>query len=248
LDTFRAIGDHTSEAGTLASLGHLHDGVADYTRAADRLGQALQASLAVHADEPTLDGLLHLAMLSQHLGQPEAALAHVEHARGIAVRMGSRSRQAQVLFARGRALEGLRRRPDARAAYQEALALHHGLATKASLTVQPHTGLARIALAEGDHPRALQHAEGLFSLLTDHPWAGVEDHHAAYHACYQVLHTHHDPRALTVARAAHTLLYTYADTIPDEQTRRSFLHAVPTHRELIDAATSDPDPAVGHTA
>jgi hypothetical protein len=54
-----------------------------------------------------------------------------------------------------------------------------------------------------------------------------------YLTCYRFLLANGDPRAKEILDAAHHLLQERADTIEDEDLRRSYLENVPAHREIV---------------
>ena len=70
----------------------------------------------------------------------------------------------------------------------------------------------------------------------EYPRAGLHEPFAIYLTCYRILVAADDPRAVTMAQKAHSLLQAYADQITDATLRQSFLENVPIHRELLWAA------------
>lgn len=133
---------------------------------------------------------------------------------------------------------GLGQPNEAAAAYQlavdslRALDLPH-------VATEPLAGLARLALAQGNHANALEHVEQILTHLSGGGTLdGTNEPLRIFLTCYEVLHAAGDPRAVGVLETAYTMLQDQAAKITDDAMHRSFLENVPYHR-AIEAAWAE---------
>jgi tetratricopeptide (TPR) repeat protein len=166
------------------------------------------------------------------MGDDETAYEYARQAVQ-AAKSHSRFSLAWSLFALGHALAGLGRLAEAAEAYAQALAAWRE-GGRLHLTPDPLAGLARVALAQGEHERALAHVGEILAHLEDRPaLEGTVEPVRVYLTCYRVLCALGDPRAEGVLDAGYELLQERGAMIEDEDLRRSFLENVPHHRELV---------------
>jgi ATP/maltotriose-dependent transcriptional regulator MalT len=96
------------------------------------------------------------------------------------------------------------------------------------------TGLASLALEQGNPAQALSYVEKIWPLhFTNRP--NFHEYYTgwSYLTCCQVFQANADPRAAEALAEAHEVLQERAARISDEEHRRSFLENVPWHREII---------------
>jgi hypothetical protein len=95
----------------------------------------------------------------------------------------------------GHALAGQARWLDADAAYQAALAIQHELG-ELDRAAEPHAGLSRVALKNGDLAVARTHADAILAVLESGDTLNNTDQPLRiYLTCYQVLAATRDQRA-----------------------------------------------------
>ncbi|HSM20731.1 MAG TPA: hypothetical protein VK876_00835, partial [Rubrivivax sp.] len=136
----------------------------------------------------------------------------------------------------GHAELGLGRYAAARAAYTESRDLLRSLTLRSQQVFDPISGLARVALAEGQPGLALEEVEPMMAhMAAGGSFDGTEEPLLLPLTCWQVLHAAGDPRAADVLAAAHAELQAQVARITDPQAQRGFLQQVPHHREIVAA-------------
>ena len=234
---FREIGHRWGMAGTRGNLAQL-------SLLLGRPGQArdqLQANLLLCAEvcnpsaETSCRSLLATALLE--LGDAAAALDSARAARQVAHAIGNRFFEAQALHAAGDAYAALERWDDAREQYacaaEEFAAMEMGLGG-----MEADAGLARVALAVGDHATALRKVQAVLERSDkSQVWNGA---FAVRLICWRVLNACGDARADMVLVSAQADLHAAAANIREASLRSSFLDNVSTHREILAATTARP--------
>jgi tetratricopeptide (TPR) repeat protein len=231
LRSLRESGDRRSEGHVLSTLGLIHYHQGNYAQARTFLEES--RSLCRDFGERWVES------------KATAALGLLSHAQGDDVKARDYARlaleigpapyhlgQGQAALVLGHALAGLGDGARAIEAYRRAL---DRLRQSGHVTppVEAQAGLARVALALGDKPQALEHSETILQHLQAHTLDGTSEPFRIWLSCYQVLKAHEDARAEEVLRSAYRLLQERAAGIENEHLRRSFLEKVPPHRELI---------------
>ena len=103
--------------------------------------------------------------------------------------------------------------------------------------LDPVSGLARVALADGRLDDALAFVEQLMAHRAEGgSFDGTEEPLLLPLTCYRVLRATADPRAQAVLAEAMAELQSQAERINDARARRSFLEQVPHHREIVEAS------------
>ncbi|GAB4196944.1 MAG: adenylate/guanylate cyclase domain-containing protein [Roseiflexaceae bacterium] len=227
----RTVGDRHVESYLLASMAKLYDAVGDYAAAQDWSVQSL--ALKRLLDERWFEGyaLTFQGLIAHHRGDNTTALAAVDAGLAILRDLDSRSQQAKALAVRGHALAGLGRLEEATTAYQAALELREEL-RETHLAPEARAGLARVALAQGDLPAALAHAEAILPQLAPGALEGADEPLRVAQTCAQVLAAAGDSRASTVLAAARAELQRRAATLWDDAARRTFLEQVEAHQAI----------------
>lgn len=232
----RDSGDLSGQSLRLSNLGSVYPRLGNYARGRRCLEEGLQVARSIgdRATETVL--LLNVASAAHLQGDETGALAYARAAHERAVATGQRDLEAFARMVAGHAELGLGRFDAARAAYGEARAMLEQWRMRRENILEPVSGLARVALAEGRVDEALAHVE----LLMEHVAAGgafdgTEEPLLLPLTCFQVLEAAADPRAAEVLDAAMTELRAQADRISDPAARQGFLENVPHHREIVAA-------------
>jgi predicted ATPase/DNA-binding SARP family transcriptional activator/class 3 adenylate cyclase len=227
LDTAQAVDELVCERLALYFLGRTALAVGDH-------GKARMYLEGLHR----LDGdpafvLAMLALVAHVIGDDSAARDYLREAAqadtgSVAVHISDMERQVAL----GHVLLDLGHLEKAADAYERALALQRKR-TLHHLTAEPLAGMARIAMADGEEPKALAYVNEVLGHMEAHPaLEGTMEPLLIYLTCYQVLHACDDPRASQVLEAGYRLLQERAAKM-DEDMRRSYLENVPYHREIV---------------
>jgi tetratricopeptide (TPR) repeat protein len=232
----REIGNRGDEALRLSNLGSVYPRLGDYARARDCLQQGLEVARAVgrRHDEAAL--LLNMASVAHLQGDDAAALGYASAAWDSAESSGQLDLQAFARLVAGHAELGLGRLDAAAAAYADSHAQMQALQLRPQQLLDPVSGLARVALAAGQLPQALQHAESLLAhRAAGGSFDGTEEPLLLPLTCWRVLQAAADPRAPAALADAMAQLQQQAARINDEAARQRFLQQVPHHREIAAA-------------
>ncbi|MEJ2738109.1 MAG: tetratricopeptide repeat protein, partial [Anaerolineae bacterium] len=243
---FREAGDRRQEGFALLHLGRIRYLQGDYAQARTFLEDSCQLLRQQGSLYQVGTSLALLSLVSHAQGDDETARDFAQRAlengpHDYPVGVG------QSALALGHALSGLGDRAGAIAAYRQALdqyrqsglvnrpmealaGLARGLVNR---PMEPLAGLARVFLGQGDTAQALEQVEAILDHLQSHTLDGTHDPFRIQLTCYRVLEASDDPRAGEVLRAAYHLLQERAAMFEDERLHRSFLEAVPWHRELV---------------
>ena len=234
----RATGWRTAEAHALSNLGIIHYDLGDYQGAHSYLQQALAACLEIEDIGTNANGLDTLSLVCLALGKDEAAQEHSSQALAIQRQIGDRRGEGYSQSHLGQILIGQDDLLGAKEAYSQALKLRRELGQN-GLMMDDLAGLARIALAQENPAQALAYVEEILAWIEANGIEGIELPALVYLTCYRVLQaaSWNDPaariRAEDVLRESYRLVHERAAKIRDEETRRSFLENVVTHREIM---------------
>jgi tetratricopeptide (TPR) repeat protein len=174
----------------------------------------------------------NLALVSHNLGDEQTTLAYGQEALQLAQEIGYRSMIAYAFSLLGHALAGLGRYDEAERHYQQALVLRREMG-ELPQACEALAGLARLALARGNLPQALAHVEEILQYLQANTLDGADEPFLVYLTCCQVLQAADDERYASLLERAHHLLQTQAAHISDPRMRRSFLHNVAAHAQIV---------------
>jgi tetratricopeptide (TPR) repeat protein len=231
LAIFRAMSNTIGEFSTLNALIHLSTLMGAYSQAQAWCEQSLHISQSV---EPPLgeflDSLLPRTLLAHYTGDSLHALMVAEQSWQIAQRVADPLRMAHALVLIGH-VQSDQQPHAAITAYTQALAYYAALHDRRRATVA-QAGLAHIALTQGNLAGAQTQVEAILPVLAESHTADVDEPFWVYLTCYRVLAASADPRAATILQAGYELLQKYANYIPEDTLRRSFLENVAAHREL----------------
>jgi class 3 adenylate cyclase/predicted ATPase len=234
LHSFRESGDRINEAISLSNLGDCWTKLGGLAQARRELDAGLPLARA-NGDrvmEGSMLGTLSTLVLWQ--GDETRALALARQALDIVVAAQAPEDEVSARLCLGNAESALGRAAAARKAYEQARARALDIASLRQHDIS--AGLARVALAEGDHAAALAALQPVLDLVA----AGGTLDRTEYPrlielTCHQTLARANDPRAAEWLVRAHTALMNQADTITDPALRESFLRNIPHHREITAA-------------
>jgi len=227
-------GDRGREGVALLIMGLIHYHQGDYAEVRTVLEQCRRSSRDAGEGWVESASLGVLSLVSHVEGDDEAALDYAQQTLETVPaewHLGE-GNSALVL---GHALAGLGDGAGAIAAYRQALDSYHR-SGHINPPMEVLAGLARLGLAQGDQSQALQHVEPILDHLMSHTLNGTYEPFRIRLTCYRVLVANDGPHAGEVLQTAYNLLQERAAGIEDEHLRRSFLEAVPWHRELVEEA------------
>ena len=231
----QAVGNQANEGGTLNNLGYVALMLGDYAAAALTFGQA--RALFARIGHRQNEGIAHVNLAMAQLLQGQAAAAKSEARAAVALLQASADRWAQGAALRviGQASLAQGDTDGAQAAFTASRDLYHDLHLP-HLALEAIAGLAAVALARGQTARALDQVETILAQrAAGLSLEGTEEPARIQLICHQVLVAADDGRADAVLREACEALLSRAERITDPARRRTFLQAVPYHRELLAA-------------
>jgi tetratricopeptide (TPR) repeat protein len=216
----------------LGNLGMLYRLLGAYERSRDYLEESLALTQALGQAELRMYNLEEQSRLYHALGDGYTAYGYALQALEAAQALGSPLGIWGGETCIGNALAALEDWAGAeeahRAAWEQQQRLGQGSAGMENLA-----GLAGIALAQGQPEAALAWVESILAWLAAHEPASVSQLLAIQWVCYQVLQANGDARAAELLGVVYTELHRRAAALTDPDLRRSFLEAVPVHREII---------------
>jgi predicted ATPase len=241
----RAIGDRAAQGRTLNNLGETACTVGEYAQGQAYLAESLRLARLVGNRPSENLALLNLARVALALAEYDTARTSFAQVLATAQAIGDRRQQGSARQGLGNTALEEGRLQDATGHFQEALQLWQELGLLRSLDAR--IGLARVALAQGEHKDALAWVEPALAALATQGEGDAFDPMRIHLTCYQALQVNGDSRAPDILRQAHTLLQEQAARIPDEATRHSFLDKVLVHREILQAFVALSQQGAGNT-
>jgi hypothetical protein len=237
LQAYGAAGDRRNEAIAHGNIGAGWLGLGELTRARQELEESLRLMRANGERALEVSPRCALSTLALWQGDDAQALVYAREAVEIAVEVQARDQEIAAFCRVGEAELALGRH----AASAEAFAAAHARATEIASPYRydAAAGLARVALARGDTPAAMQALSPLLALGEtsgdDDRLKGVEFPRLAEWTAHRVLASAGDPRADAWLARAHASLRLQAATIADAAVRQAFLDAIPVHRRIVAA-------------
>jgi DNA-binding SARP family transcriptional activator/tetratricopeptide (TPR) repeat protein/biotin operon repressor len=225
---------HDNVGVTLRGLGILYHQLGDYERARDFYEQA--QAIFSGAGIPYYQGqtLAFLSLLSHHLGDNQTARKISQRGLEIAREINDRLGQGWLLDSLGHALVELGQLDDAEATYQESLALHLEL-NEPHLAAESRSGLARVALQQGNLVAAMEQVEEILQIQKARGFGGTNEPFRIDLTCFQVLDACGDSRAGDILTTAYQNLMAQKENIRDIDLERSYLENVAANHEIISA-------------
>jgi tetratricopeptide (TPR) repeat protein len=231
----REIGDRSGEGLVLGNLGWIAGVKGDYTTAHDYSERQLRISRQVGNRHLEAYALINLSFTTGALGDFNSALGFAEQGLALSQEIGNRSAEAWSLTCLGNSNLELNDLETAFEAHTQALQIRQSLA-QPNLATEPLSGLARVALAHGDTPEAMNQVNRIIDFLDNGgTLEGTEEPLRVYLTCYQVLLVAKDQRAADLLNTAHDLLQTRIAEINNDTLRQSFLENIPHNREILSA-------------
>jgi predicted ATPase/class 3 adenylate cyclase len=232
----RVSGNLRRQSIELNNLGAIYSLLGDYAQARRHLDDGLRVSRDVGRRDAEASVLVNLACVTNLQGDDASTLAYANKAHEVATACGQRDLAAYARLVGGHAELALGRYAFAVEAYSQSRDQLLELQMRRQQVLDPVAGLARVALAQGDLPAALEQVEFILAhMAAGGSFDGTEEPLRLPLTCYQVLSAAGDPRAAEVLANAHAELLKQADRISDPQARRSFLQNVPHNREIVAA-------------
>lgn len=231
---FKDLGDLPAEAVTQLHLGISLLGAGDAARSRRHLEEGLRLSRAAGDRVMEPYAQTYLAMIELRQGRIEPARALAQAALDTSLAVHNVETQITALFQLADIELASGRTEAAAAAYGRArtIAIEHD----ETLRFDAAAGLARVAMACGDHAAALQALDDvLVHLAAGGVLDGTESRQRIRITCVQVLAAAGDPRAEAMLALAHADLQRQAAGIEDPVLRHHFLNDVPEHREIAAA-------------
>ncbi|MGC1376932.1 MAG: tetratricopeptide repeat protein, partial [Anaerolineales bacterium] len=231
----REIGYQSYNAICLAQLGAVADELGEYASALEYHTQALSILREMGDRDGMCQILAALGMVFYHAGQHETARENSQQALSIARETKNKWAQTRALISQGHALRGLDDLDQATDSYRQVLSLAQELGLPDYFAKPAQTGLACVALVQGNLSEAQAPLDEILNYLETNFLSTQDEIFWMYLTCYRILQASHDPRALTILSAAHRLLEEIAAGIDDETLRVSFLQNVRCNREIVQA-------------
>lgn len=231
--------EHARRCGTIDGEGIGLNNVAwalDYSGEYAAARQYSRQALAIraHLGCNTFNEKHQHSRIALHQGDFPAAVEFARQALHESSSTGDRLNSGHVLVTLGDALNGMRRWSEARASFEDAIALARRLgAGDDKILFAAHAGLARTALSQLRLKQARMHAEVGWSYLSTHAFDPAYDPLRRYWNCYQALQAVGDPRAAQILDEAYALLMRLAGAIEQPSWRRSFLENSAAHRAIV---------------
>ncbi len=240
LTIYHTIGDRRGETIALSNLGLIDADMGDYETARDFHQNALEIRSIIGDRQGEATSLVNLGLVNHGLGENDAAQKNCEQALSIQEEIGDKRGQGYSLTYLGHALTAVGQLNEAAAAYEKAMTMRRELG-QAALAVDDVAGLARVALAQGDHQQALNYTREMLAWIEENGPEGIEYPLQVNWTCYQVLQAAAEEDTAVQQQAHNLLAQTYAELqqkanhINDETLRRKFLENVATHRMIATA-------------
>lgn len=224
-------GNRQGEGVVLSNLGTDLMNLGDYVAAQTyyRRSLAIYRELGFRRNESA--DLGNLASLALNAGDPAAALTYIQFALDIAQADGDRFMTGICWVIQADALAAAGQADEAAALYEQVLLLLEALG-QTGRVLEARGGLARLTLTQGNRAAAQAQAEHLWQALQATREDVLDSVMELYVACIRVFAAVGDARLPECLHQAHALLQERAAKINDETLRYSFLHNVPSHRQI----------------
>ncbi len=255
LDMARQAGDRRSEAIALGNVGIGWLRLGNLTAAQRDLDEGLRLARQNGDRKAESTFLCNLSGLTLWQGNDARALAVARSALEIAVAVKARLSQVAALFFLGNAEAALGRYSTAAKAYVRARQVAQEIGF-AGFQFDATTGLARVALAQGDTDGALESVHTLLSSAGLNAKADADDEALSARepvaadtapsyfdgaewprlievTVHRVLAAAGDPAATAWLQRAHQTMMTKAEAITDATLRQMFLTNIPHHRDIV---------------
>ncbi|MDW8317560.1 MAG: AAA family ATPase [Anaerolineae bacterium] len=229
----RRSGNQRAELFALLSLASLNLALGRWAQAADESEAAQAVAEQIGEDRLTAHALALQSVARRHLqGNAAAAVAAAQRALDLAGQLGDWSAQRAAQLALADALAAGGQHLQALAAYWQALDTAHAMQDE-ELALFALSGLAELALAAGADHLAAARAQEIHRRLAAKPAVSLDTIARPALAAFRGLRASDPAAAAALLQDAHRRLQAVAERIVDEDLRRSYLTALPAHRELL---------------
>ena len=227
-------GSWQTQSASLHRLGNYHWYRGDLKMAINTYKQVIEMHQQMGDLQSEGYVLDNIGLLYIYEGKTELAVKSSRRVLEIARKIGDPLLEGYGLISLGHGLASQNDFLGATSAYKESLVVWRDL-ERLRPTTLCHTGLALIALEQGDKIQAQEYIEGVLAYLEFDDLEGSDEPFRVYEACCRVLLANDDPRAPKFLQATYEKLQEWASKIPNPSNRRSFLENVPFHRSIMTA-------------
>lgn len=224
-------GDLDSGPGILNDLGETYMLLGAYAEARTVFEQGLAMAQRIKHTTMAICIREALGRVLFHLGELEAGRACLLEALELEAQTQAHIHRGYYLTTLGYIAERQRHWRAAGDYYTAALAWWAASGHRSDACVEPHCGLARCALAEGNAAAALAHVEAVLPYIGNSALQDALEPMWVHWSCYEVLQAVGDRRATAVLHCAQALLHRQAAQLP-LNLRDTFLNNVAAHRAL----------------
>ena len=213
------IGDASFQMGDYAAARAFHEEALRTRRAlGDRVGEAHM--------------LVWLGKYARLDRDEETARNYFQQALDLASSINARHEQATTLQALANWHADHEQWAEAATFYQQALDLRRAT-HQSRLSLEPLAGLARVALAQGEIPQALEYAEQIMNQSSEIKPDNLFEPVWVYLMCYRVLKAAQDARYTILLKDTYAMLQHMAERLGEEDLKHGFLTNIATHRDLL---------------
>jgi class 3 adenylate cyclase/tetratricopeptide (TPR) repeat protein len=227
-------GNRLGEVFGLINLGYQYLSLGQFETGRSQLERALQAARSMGARRCVAYCLLNLGLAEWRLEQPQAACQTLQLSLAELQALGDQMGLASRQFYLGLALETSGELPEAGAQFEAAQAAFEQLGATPQV-VEAQAGLARLALQRGDLSQAEDITRQIMVYLEQTGPQGLELPMLVYLTCARVFQAVGDAQRLDrTLESGRKELQARLDRISEVDWRKTFLEAIPEHRELMD--------------
>jgi predicted ATPase/class 3 adenylate cyclase len=233
LDIARQIGDRSDEAEAINHLGHVAIYSGDYRIAQSNFNQYLDQTREIGHKFQESQALHNLGWAAYYLKDYSSAVQYSKQCLVIGRATGGHEVVGHAHNRLGDTWTDLEMWEKAAQEYLQALESFNEIGSERGI-MESRTGIARMALSNGNIKKALSYVDPILSYLEGDRGIGPNRSPTeCYLVCLQVLQAADDPRARDVLEAAYAEMHEIANKIKNDDLRRSFLENVPYNRELV---------------
>lgn len=230
LHDYQIIGNRPAIGLMLNNLGALATLLGHYQEAQRYYEESLALRRLVGGRQSEALILANLALTWHQTNEHEKALQYSQLALRLSIELGERDTEAYARLCLGHVLAALGHWAEAAASYELAVTARRQ-AGQHTQALEPLTGLARVALAQGNLDQAKAYVDQIVPHLGFQTYAGLVELIRIYLTCYQVLAACQDEQAERILTLGYTILQERAAKIEEEEMRTSYFQ-IAAHREL----------------
>ena len=225
------VGSRSDEAEAINHLGHVDGYSGNFNAAMRSFMGYLSLSREIGSRYQERMALNNLGWVSIDLKDFQKAQSYYQQSLTTAQTINDRLGMAISLQGMGDAFAGQEKFDAAVEAYIEAIDLYEEISNEWGIAGS-HSGLAGVALAQGNEVEALINVNACIDFLLK--FEGLrEEVRGSYLTCIQVLQAVGDPRATSLLNQAYTQIQDIANKINDKAMKQSFLGNLPWNQEIV---------------